>query len=361
MAGLELKGVTKVFGAVPVIHGVELEIHDGEFVVLVGPSGCGKSTLLRIISGLEGATGGKILIDGQDVTEVDPADRGAAMVFQSYALYPHMTVRQNIGFGLRMGGMPKDEVAAQVEQAAKTLELTDLLDRKPRALSGGQRQRVAIGRAIVRNPKLFLFDEPLSNLDAELRVQMRLEIAQLHHRLGATMIFVTHDQVEAMTLADRIVVLRAGRVEQIGTPIELYDNPANQFVAGFIGSPRMNFLRADVEAVGPGSVVMRLTDFAGVRVTMKPATAAAAVGQAVSLGIRPEHFLTTPAGGPVLTAPVQVVEQLGGVSYLYLQHAQGGNVIVQQQGHARATVGSAVTVGIDPAACLLFDQEGRRL
>ncbi|MEO8241173.1 MAG: sn-glycerol-3-phosphate ABC transporter ATP-binding protein UgpC [bacterium] len=361
MAGLKLKGVTKAFGLVKVIHGVDLEIADGEFVVLVGPSGCGKSTLLRIISGLESASSGQIFIGLDDVTTVDPAERGAAMVFQSYALYPHMTVRQNIGFGLRMAGMPKDQVSVQVEQAATMLELTDLLDRKPKALSGGQRQRVAIGRAIVRDPKLFLFDEPLSNLDAELRVQMRLEIAQLHHRMGATMVFVTHDQVEAMTLADRIVVLRDGRVEQVGTPIELYDNPANQFVAGFIGSPRMNFLGGKVDSVGPDGAVISLTDFNEVRVTVSPATADVKPGEPVQVGLRPEHIQTADPLRPVLSAEVQVVEQLGSMSCLYLARPGGGTVIVMQPGHSAAKAGSMMQVGIDPAKCLLFDLAGQRL
>ena len=249
MAGVQLTGISKSFGAIPVIHSVDLEVADGEFVVFVGPSGCGKSTLLRTISGLEEPSAGHVFIGGEDVTDYDPSERGVAMVFQSYALYPHMTVEQNLGFGLRMGGMPRDQVAARVGEAARVLELEPLLDRKPRQLSGGQRQRVAIGRAIVRQPKAFLFDEPLSNLDAELRVQMRIEIAKLHQELGATMIYVTHDQVEAMTLADKIVVLRDGRIEQQGTPISLYDDPDNIFVAGFIGSPRMNLLAATVTAV----------------------------------------------------------------------------------------------------------------
>jgi lactose/L-arabinose transport system ATP-binding protein len=361
VAGLKLVGVKKAFGAVQVIHDLGLEIGDGQFVVLVGPSGCGKSTLLRIISGLESASDGQILIDGADVTDVDPADRGVAMVFQSYALYPHMTVRQNIGFGLKMGGMPKEEVAALVEQAARTLELTELLNRKPRALSGGQRQRVAIGRAIVRNPKIFLFDEPLSNLDAELRVQMRIEIAQLHHRLGATMIFVTHDQVEAMTLADKIVVLRGGRIEQVGSPIELYDDPANQFVAGFIGSPRMNFLQGRIASLGQDRAEVQLVDFPNTSVAVRLRHALAVAGQPVLVGLRPEHFSTATDAGPSLVAPVQVVEQLGGVSYIYLGLPGGGKLIVQQPGHSQAVVGSPARVGINPAACLLFDQDGRRL
>ncbi len=246
MAGLELHNVVKRFGAVEVIHGVDLAIDTGEFVVFVGPSGCGKSTLLRMIAGLEAVTGGDVMIDGEIVNEVPAAKRGLAMVFQSYALYPHMSVRKNLSFGLETMGAPKAEIAQRVAEAAEILQIGELLDRKPGQLSGGQRQRVAIGRAIVREPKIFLFDEPLSNLDAELRMQMRVEINKLHRRLGTTMIFVTHDQVEAMTLADRIVVLKAGVVEQIGTPLELYNEPQNLFVAGFIGSPRMNFLSGAV-------------------------------------------------------------------------------------------------------------------
>ena len=244
MSELELKGVSKSFGSVEVVRDINLSVDDGEFVVFVGPSGCGKSTLLRMIAGLEKVGGGEIRIGARDVTDIDPSERGVAMVFQSYALYPHMSVEENIGFGLRMNGMSKSEVRGKVAEAASILHLEGLLKRKPRELSGGQRQRVAIGRAIVRKPEVFLFDEPLSNLDAELRVQMRLEITKLHQAMGATMIYVTHDQTEAMTLADKIVVLRSGRVEQIGTPLEVYDDPDNAFVAGFIGSPKMNFLPA---------------------------------------------------------------------------------------------------------------------
>src|SRR5262245_8259966 len=245
MGTIELKNVRKAFGDVVIIPNASLAIRNGEFVVFVGPSGCGKSTLLRLIAGLEDASAGEIVIDGVNCADVSPSKRGLSMVFQSYALYPHMSVRNNIAFGLKMAGMPKDEIDAKVAKAAATLNLTDYLDRKPRALSGGQRQRVAIGRAIVRQPKAFLFDEPLSNLDAALRVQMRIEIMQLHAALGSTMIYVTHDQVEAMTMADRIVVLNKGRIEQVGTPLELYNRPDTLFVAGFIGSPRMDFLMGD--------------------------------------------------------------------------------------------------------------------
>ncbi|MDE3121200.1 MAG: sn-glycerol-3-phosphate ABC transporter ATP-binding protein UgpC, partial [Paracoccaceae bacterium] len=247
MSGVKLKKVIKQYGQAQVIHGVDLDVSDGEFCVFVGPSGCGKSTLLRMIAGLEETTGGAIEIGARDVTQIDPSERGVAMVFQTYALYPHMTVEENMGFGLKMNGVPKVEIAQKVAQAAGILRLEDYLKRKPKALSGGQRQRVAIGRAIVRGPEVFLFDEPLSNLDAELRVEMRVEIARLHKEIGATMIYVTHDQVEAMTLADKIVVLRAGKIEQVGAPLDLYKNPDNKFVAGFIGSPAMNFLSATVD------------------------------------------------------------------------------------------------------------------
>ena len=250
MSGVILQNVVKSFGKTDVIHGVDINIQEGEFCVLVGPSGCGKSTILRMIAGLENATGGEILIGSEDVTKTDPADRGVAMVFQTYALYPHMTVAENIGFGLPMNGVPKSVIQQKVSETSRILKLEALLDRKPKSLSGGQRQRVAIGRAIIRDPKVFLFDEPLSNLDAELRVEMRVELSRLHKEIGATMIYVTHDQVEAMTMADKIVVLRDGRVEQIGTPMDLYSNPCNRFVASFIGSPSMNFFTAEVSAIG---------------------------------------------------------------------------------------------------------------
>ncbi len=362
MAELKLRGINKSFGAVKVIHDVDLDVNDGEFVVFVGPSGCGKSTLLRIISGLEDLSSGQVVIGGEDVTEFDPSERGVAMVFQSYALYPHMTVEQNLGFGLRMGGMPREQVAERVNEAARTLELTELLERKPRQLSGGQRQRVAIGRAIVRQPKAFLFAEPLSNLDAELRVQMRIEIARLHQRLGATMVYVTHDQVEAMTLADRIVVLRAGRIEQQGSPIDLYDNPDNMFVAGFIGSPRMNFLEGRVTAVEGDSLTVALDAFDAPALKVRRRGNGGAVGQTVSVGIRPEHFADAALGGSTLTATAQVVEQLGGVSYVYAVGKDGETkVTIQQKGHSGIPDGAPITVGIEPGAALAFDSDGLRI
>src|SRR4051794_40622449 len=269
MGQITLQDVQKSFGPVHIIKGADLEIADGSFVVFVGPSGCGKTTLLRLIAGLEDVSGGKILIDGKNVVDTPPAKRGLSMVFQSYALYPHMSVRGNIGFGLKMAGLSKDETNRKVEAAAATLNLTPYLDRKPRELSGGQRQRVAIGRAIVRQPKAFLFDEPLSNLDAELRVQMRIEIAKLHQNLGATMVYVTHDQVEAMTLADTIVVLRKGRIEQQGSPISLYDDPDNIFVAGFIGSPRMNLLAGRIASLDGQWAAVELDAFPGPALPVK--------------------------------------------------------------------------------------------
>ena len=354
MAGLSLRGVKKSFGDTAIIHGVDLDIADGEFVVFVGPSGCGKSTLLRMIAGLETATSGSIAIGSRDVTELDPSQRGVAMVFQSYALYPHMNVADNIGFGLRMNGMPKAEVARKVEEAAGILHLGELLGRKPKELSGGQRQRVAIGRAIVRHPEVFLFDEPLSNLDAELRVQMRLEIARLHQQLDATMIYVTHDQVEAMTLADRIVVLRAGKVEQVGTPLALYDDPDNLFVAGFIGSPRMNFLRA---AMVDGRLT--LPDFGGVAV---PLTLAAppAPGQDLLLGIRPEHF--NAAGDVPLSVDIDLMEHLGGGSFAYAGSGTEHPLTIELRDQRDLVSGQTLETGFHAARALLFDKgTGQRL
>ena len=361
MSGLSVEGVYKSFGLVEVLRDINLTVENGEFVVLVGPSGCGKSTLLRIIAGLETLSSGQIHIGSENVTDIDPADRGVAMVFQSYALYPHMTVEQNIGFGLRMSGVSKPEVAKQVAEAAQTLELTELLQRKPRALSGGQRQRVAIGRAIVRNPEVFLFDEPLSNLDAELRVQMRLEIAKLHQRLSATMIYVTHDQVEAMTLADRIVVLRDGRIEQVGSPVELYDNPDNVFVAGFIGSPKMNFLPGTVEGCTDGHADVRLNSFGNPVLKIKMRSGSPAKGDSVSVGIRPEQFAHDGEANTILTGKAVVVEQLGGTNYVYVADESGAQITVEQRGHAKAKGGETVHFGVDPEICLAFDKDGLRL
>ena len=355
MAEVVLRDVRKSFGPVDVIHGVDLDIEPGEFVVFVGPSGCGKSTLLRLVAGLEEVTSGSIRIGARDVTHVDASERGVAMVFQSYALYPHMTVAENMGFGLRMTGHPKAEIEEKVSRAAEILQLGKLLDRKPKALSGGQRQRVAIGRAIVRAPDVFLFDEPLSNLDAELRVDMRLQIAKLHQSMNATMIYVTHDQVEAMTLADKIVVLRAGVVEQVGSPLHLYDDPDNLFVAGFIGSPKMNFLPGRIDT---GNAV-RLTDY---DVTVPMALSGTpGNGRDVLLGIRPEHF--DPAGSVRMNVRVDVIEHLGGSSFLYARTSPGVDPLTIERRDARdGREGEDLTVAFDPARAFLFDREtGERL
>ena len=352
-----LKRVNKSFGDVTIIPSVDLEIDDGQFVVFVGPSGCGKSTLLRLIAGLEDTTGGRIEIDGVDVSDVPPAKRGLSMVFQSYALYPHMSVRGNIGFGLKMAGAPANVISQKVEKAAATLNLTNYLDRKPRQLSGGQRQRVAIGRAIVREPKAFLFDEPLSNLDAALRVQMRLEIAQLHESLATTMIYVTHDQIEAMTLADKIVVLNAGNIEQAGSPLELYHHPVNLFVAGFIGSPKMNFLATQVRTAGPDGVTVTLPGGRDVRVPV--AAGALRPGDKATLGVRPEHLKPTASGE--LVGDVIVAERLGGETYLYIRSAAEPLFVVQADGDNPTRVHDRVAVGIDPETCHLFDADGRSL
>ncbi len=361
MARVELKDVRKSFGAVHVIKGVDLHIDDGEFTVFVGPSGCGKSTLLRLVSGLEETTSGTIEIGDEDVTDAEPADRGVAMVFQSYALYPHMSVYDNMAFGLKMTGHDKAEIDARVQKAASILELQPLLDRKPKAMSGGQRQRVAIGRAIVREPEVFLFDEPLSNLDAELRVQMRLEITKLHNELGATMIYVTHDQTEAMTLADKIVVLRAGLIEQVGSPLELYDNPDNEFVAGFIGSPRMNFVPGKVLSTSDGSAKVSMPVLGDVEIDVATRDRSPAVGEEVKVGMRPEHFTAPDEGDASFSAVSSVVEQLGGVSYLYLDLGNDLQLTVEQKGHSQYGDGDEASTGIDASRAMLFDQAGLRI
>ncbi|WP_332715117.1 ABC transporter ATP-binding protein [Pelagibacterium mangrovi] len=360
MAGVILSNVVKRFGAFEVIHGVDIEVADGEFVVFVGPSGCGKSTLLRMIAGLEDISGGEIAIGGRTVNDIEPADRGIAMVFQSYALYPHMSVEQNLSFGLRMNRRPKDDIARRVEKAAAILQIEPLLDRRPRQLSGGQRQRVAIGRAIVREPEVFLFDEPLSNLDAELRVQMRVEIARLHSELGTTMIYVTHDQTEAMTLADKIVVLREGKVEQIGAPLDLYDDPANQFVAGFVGSPRMNFLAARVLENRPGSVRLALVNHGDAELIL-PVTETLAQGDPVTLGIRPEHFGRADEPGYRLTVTVDVAEHLGATSYVYANMASGEQLIIERAQSRSEKDQTQLTITIPASRAYLFDGAGRRI
>ena len=350
MTGLSLKNVTKSYGAVQVIKGVDIDIEAGEFVVFVGPSGCGKSTLLRMIAGLEEITSGDLHISGQRVNDVDASKRGAAMVFQTYALYPHMTVDQNMGFGLRMNGMSRAEVSRRTAEAARILQIEKLLDRKPKALSGGQRQRVAIGRAIVREPDVFLFDEPLSNLDAELRVATRLEIAKLHHQLaGPTMIYVTHDQVEAMTLADKIVVLRDGLVEQIGAPMDLYENPDNLFVAGFIGSPKMNFVALSGQGAtrsAPDGTMLALTG--------------ANAGHAATLGVRADQLSIVPEGLGVLSGTVSVVERLGDSEFVYIRMPWDQELVVRAESGTNLPVGQQVGLALS-GRTHFFDAEGRAL
>jgi lactose/L-arabinose transport system ATP-binding protein len=359
MSNLILRDVRKSFGAIEVIKGVNLDIKSGEFVVFVGPSGCGKSTLLRMIAGLEDISAGELEIGGTIMNDVDPSKRGIAMVFQSYALYPHMTVRENMGFALRFAGVPKAEVERQVMDAARILELEPLLDRKPKALSGGQRQRVAIGRAIVRHPDVFLFDEPLSNLDAELRVHMRIEIAKLHKELATTIVYVTHDQVEAMTLADKIVVLRAGVVEQVGSPLELYDNPANLFVAGFIGSPKMNIFEGIVAALEGNQCLVRLPDLGDTVIPVTLTTSRVEAGQKVSVGIRPEHFSDT--GSAKLNLTIDMMEHLGGESFAYASHGAGELVIVKLHNGRNLKSGETLNAHYEPTSALLFDENGLRI
>ena len=349
MSGVQLQNVVKRFGDAQVIHGVDLQIEDGEFCVFVGPSGCGKSTLLRMVAGLEETSSGQIRIGARDVTQADPSERGVAMVFQTYALYPHMTVAENMGFGLKMTGHPKADVDKKVAEAARILKLEELLARKPKALSGGQRQRVAIGRAIVRGPEVFLFDEPLSNLDAELRVEMRVEIARLHREIGATMIYVTHDQVEAMTLADKIVVLRKGRVEQVGKPLDLYHDPDNRFVAGFIGSPAMNFLNATSE--GASAAVP------GLAASVPTGAKLPATGTAITIGLRPQHLRITSGD----THRVEVTEALGGVTYIHLLAPSGEKLVIEAKGDVIPPLGSSVGLEAEAGAALFFDAAGLRL
>ncbi|WP_420013545.1 ABC transporter ATP-binding protein [Tateyamaria sp.] len=345
MTGVTLNKAVKKYGATQVIFDVDLTMEDGEFCVFVGPSGCGKSTLLRMIAGLEETSGGQIHIGARDVTHVDPAQRGIAMVFQTYALYPHMTVEENMGFGLKMNNVPKDEINKKVSAASKILKLDEYLKRKPAALSGGQRQRVAIGRSIVRGPEVFLFDEPLSNLDAELRVDMRVEIARLHKELGTTMIYVTHDQVEAMTLADKIVVLRAGHIEQVGSPMHLYQDPDNKFVAGFIGSPAMNFVKGVAEAGGVR--VPALSD------TVVPTSVTLpAPGTEVTVGIRPQDMELTAAPSAI---KLDIRERLGGVAYDYLTTPTGERLVVESKGDLAMEEGTEVTVSFDESRTMFFD------
>jgi alpha-glucoside transport system ATP-binding protein len=360
MTGVTLKEIRKSYGQVKVLHGIDLEISQGEFIVFVGPSGCGKSTLLRMIAGLESITAGEMSIDGEVVNDVPPSRRGIAMVFQSYALYPHMTVYDNMAFGMRIAKESRDEVDRRVRAAADILQLTPYLDRLPKALSGGQRQRVAIGRAICRNPKVFLFDEPLSNLDAALRVATRIEIAKLKEKMAdTTMIYVTHDQVEAMTLADRIVVLSAGRIEQVGAPLELYEQPANLFVARFIGSPAMNILPVTIAEGGDTAKV----SLAGGRSSGVPISVPTAEnGKAASLGVRPEDLTVSTTDDYLVEGRVLLVEALGEVTLLYLEGGSAAGdepLIVKLQGTSDIVKGDVVRLSADPEKLHLFNEEGR--
>ncbi|KJZ15825.1 ABC transporter [Marinomonas sp. S3726] len=358
MATIKLKNVIKRFNEVETIHGVDLDLQDGEFVVFVGPSGCGKSTLLRLIAGLEDITDGDLLIGDVNMNQVAPADRGVAMVFQSYALYPHMTVEENMSFGLRMNGADPALIKERVSHAADILQLKSMLNRKPKQLSGGQRQRVAIGRAIVREPKVFLFDEPLSNLDAELRVDMRIQIAKLHQQLSATMVYVTHDQVEAMTLADKIVVLKDGNVEQVGSPMALYHNPVNEFVAGFIGSPKMNFLDAKVSAVNAQDLTISIGDQ---QITLPAIANTCSVGDKVKVGVRPEHLTAHDEDSSFkIQVSVDVAEHLGGVSFLYASY-QGKSLTLEVSGNDLSRHGDLIDVGAQLSHCYLFNEKSQSI
>jgi sn-glycerol 3-phosphate transport system ATP-binding protein len=355
MATLSLSAVKKQFGQTQVLHGIDLEVSDGEMIVVVGASGCGKSTLLRIVAGLESPTSGTVRIDGRDVTQLEPADRDIAMVFQNYALYPHMSVFDNMAYGLKIRGMKAPEIKRRVGEAAEMLEISALLDRKPRQLSGGQRQRVAMGRAVVREPKLFLFDEPLSNLDAKLRVQMRAEIRRLQKRLGVTSLFVTHDQVEAMTLGDRLVVMHQGRAAQVASPMEVWGVPADTYVAGFIGSPAMNFLHATVASGGTGAALK-----AGPVLPFADAVEAGAEGDHLVIGIRPEHVEHRSHASDALPLAVELVEPLGSETVIH-GRLPGGEVLVARLPIGAAGIGEVMPVGLPPSAWHVFSREGKRL
>ena len=355
MASLAIQSLAKQFGGVAALHPTDLDIADGEFIVIVGPSGCGKSTLLRLLAGLEQPSEGAVLIGGQDVTRLGPAARGVAMVFQSYALYPHLSVAENIGFPLRMAKRPRVEIAARVKAVAATLELSALLERRPRELSGGQRQRVSIGRAIIRDPAVLLLDEPLSNLDTALRIKLRYEFAQLHQRLGATMVYVTHDQVEAMTLANRIVVMREGRVEQVGTPGELYRHPATLRVAEAIGSPAINLLPARVSATDADGAIVMLAGERPFRVAAR--VPVAAVGGPATLGVRPEHLRV--ASGGLFGGAVVLFEQLGPLSFAHLTDpASGATLVAQLPGDSRVTLGEGIGFSVAATDARLFAADG---
>ncbi|MBY5553606.1 sn-glycerol-3-phosphate ABC transporter ATP-binding protein UgpC [Rhizobium leguminosarum] len=370
MTSLELRQINKNYGAYHALRGIELSVAQGEFIVMVGPSGCGKSTLLKTIAGLEEISSGQILINGRDVSKQEPGDRGIAMVFQSYALYPHMTVAENMGFGLRMAKRPKAEIEAAVARAAKILRITDQLEKRPKQLSGGQRQRVAIGRAITRSPDVFLFDEPLSNLDAALRTQMRVELSSLHAELGATMVYVTHDQVEAMTMASRIVVLNQGVIEQVGSPLELYRNPDNLFVAGFLGAPRMNFLGVTVDEVSGRNVTVSASGLVPVTVELAEATVLAK-GASLTLGVRPENISMVADGaqGGAINGQVRLVEHLGRETILYVDagnlrtiasESGTGNITVQLSYVAPFAADQNVALKLDANELYLFSPDGGR-
>ncbi len=357
MAQVKLSAIGKRFGAVKVINGIDLQIDDGEFVVFVGPSGCGKSTLLRMIAGLEDISEGDLFIGDRLCNDVAPRDRGVAMVFQSYALYPHMTVYENVGFSLKMAKVPAAERDAKIREAAKLLKMEELLERKPAQLSGGQRQRVAIGRAIVREPKVFLFDEPLSNLDAALRVDMRMGIAQLHQDVKATMIYVTHDQVEAMTLADKIVVLDQGKVMQVGAPLELYHHPQNLFVAGFIGSPKMNLLTVDAKGAGAGKITVSSGDLAATTFDINETI----TSESVVMGIRPQALKLVPTDQAQLPATVRIVEHLGNETVINAELASGGNILAIVPGDAPLKYGEKIGLSFETADAHLFHTSGPRI
>ena len=357
MGQISLQGIQRSYGNLKVLHGIDLEIADGEFVVLVGPSGCGKSTLLRLIAGLDSPTGGQIAINGTDVTKVSAAERGLAMVFQSYALYPHMTVRQNLAFGLENIRLPKAEIESRTAEAARMLEIEPYLDRRPGQLSGGQKQRVAIGRAVVRNPTAFLLDEPLSNLDAELRISTRAEIAALHKRLATTMIYVTHDQIEAMTLADRIVVMRSGKIEQMGKPLDLYNHPANLFVAGFIGAPRMNLIETVVGETGSRSVTV--TGPGGLSVSVPVDGSALKAGDKVTLGVRPHDLVASEGKG--MAVEVSLVEALGPETVVHAAMADGQKLVAVLSGQGARSASGKLCFSMEGAKLHLFDSEGQRV
>ncbi len=359
MSRITLDKVTKSYGNLKVLHGIDLDIQDGEFIVFVGPSGCGKSTLLRQIAGLDKPTSGDMHIDGRRVNDVPAADRGLAMVFQSYALYPHMSVRQNLAFGLENTRTPKAEIETRIAEAARMLEIGDYLDRRPGQLSGGQRQRVAIGRAIVRHPTAFLLDEPLSNLDAELRISMRAELSALHARLKTTMIYVTHDQIEAMTLADRIVVLRSGKIEQVGTPLDLYNKPANKFVAGFIGAPSMNFVSGKIVAVDQNGTGVNI--LGEDTMTLSRVAENASAGDAITVGVRPQHIRLASPDEPAVNVTVDLVEALGSETVVHAHAADGELLLAVLPGQQALKNGDAVRLAFEANDLHLFDTSGLRI